>query len=102
MFPMYISTYFQGVNLFKNAPGFFLFLLPQISASLCYEQVPLGLSSVIAVNSRDSPPMVPWLLNRGPRLTDKRLHWEAVNLLPPQVRHGMFICAGPWWQRHER
>jgi hypothetical protein len=27
--------------------------------------------------------MLPWLLNRGPRLTDRRLHWEAVSLFPP-------------------
>jgi hypothetical protein len=42
MFPRSINSYFQGVQLFKNA--FFLFssfFLPQISASLRYEQVPL-------------------------------------------------------------
>jgi hypothetical protein len=38
-----------------------------------------------------------WLLSRGPRLTDKQLHWEAENSLPPQVRHGTSLPVRPWW-----
>jgi hypothetical protein len=39
--PRSISSYFQGVQLFKIA--FFLFISPQISACLRYEHLPLSM-----------------------------------------------------------
>jgi hypothetical protein len=39
MFPRSIISYFQGVQLFKT--GFSPFFLPQISASLRYEHLPI-------------------------------------------------------------
>jgi hypothetical protein len=83
MFPRSISTYFQGVQLFKNAFfRFFHFLLPQISASLRYEQVPsYFVCFVIAqctkgmINERITSQLSPVLLSR----TIKVMVWAQMN-----------------------
>jgi hypothetical protein len=55
MFPKSISTHFQGVQLFKTLFFiFFFFLLPQISASLRFEHLPLG-RSIFLLQRQNKP-----------------------------------------------